>query len=275
MPPANAAPPTTEAAAPEPRDSVTGTQTLLRGLKVLEAVAAGVHDVQGIAALLGTPRSTTHRILSSLVAARYLHHLPHRGYLLGPMPIFLGQRALEQRPLVALAEPHLQALSAATGDTVHLGIADGAEVVYLAKISGTRGFEMRSRVGQRMPLATTGIGRALMLDLPEARWRDLLEAARRWHAAGQGMDRPAVPDWDAYAARMAEFRAQGRVFDLEENEVGIRCCGVPLRDSSGRIVAAISLAGAAPFMPEARLAQIAPQVQGSAAAISRDLGWQA
>lgn len=254
-----------------PSASAAGTQTLLRGLKVLECVAAGIGDVQGIAAALGTPRSTTHRILSSLVAARYLHHLPHKGYLLGPMPIHLGSRALEQRPLVAIAQPHCEALSRQTGDTVHLGIVDGSEVVYLVKISGTRGFEMRSRVGQRMPLATTGVGKALMLGLPESRWRGLHDAAVAANA--RHPERPPAPDWDLFVERMRNYRKRGFVFDLEENEAGIRCTGAAVRDTSGQVVAAISLASASPFMPETRLEEVAPLVHATACAVSRELGW--
>lgn len=248
-----------------------GTQTLLRGLKVLECVAAGVSNVQGIAAALGTPRSTTHRILSSLVAARYLHHMPHKGYLLGPMPIHLGNRALEQRPLVAIAQPHCEALSRQTGDTVHLGIVDGSEVVYLVKISGTRGFEMRSRVGQRMPLATTGVGKALMLDMTESRWRSLYDAAAAANA--RNPERPPIPDWDLFLRRMHGYQKRGLVFDLEENEAGIRCTGAPVRDMDRRVVAAVSLASASPFMPEARLEEVAPLVRDAALAVSRELGW--
>ena len=251
--------------------SAAGTQTLLRGLKVRECVAAGPHDAQGLAERLGTPRSTTRRILSSLAAARHLHHLPHRGYLPGRMPIHLGQRALEQRPLVAMAQPHCEALSRRTGDTIHLGIAEGAEVVSLLKISGTRGLEMPSRVGQRMPLATTGIGKALMLGMPEPRWRELHAAALALNA--RSPDRPPALPWEAYAERMRACRARGVVFDLEENEVGIRCAGAPVHDWGGQVVAAISVASAAPFMPEERLEAVAPLVRATAEAVARELGW--
>ena len=85
----------------------------------------------------------------------------------------LGMRALEQRPLVAMARPHIEALARRTGDTVHLGVLEDAEVFYLDKISGTRGLEMRSRVGLRMPIACTGLGKGLMLGLPRDQWRAL------------------------------------------------------------------------------------------------------
>ncbi|HKT95438.1 MAG TPA: helix-turn-helix domain-containing protein, partial [Paraburkholderia sp.] len=72
-----------------------GTQTLLRGLAILEAAAAGVRDLRSFGAVLGTTRSTTHRLVSSLVQARYLRQV-QGGYLLGPKLIELGTIALEQ-----------------------------------------------------------------------------------------------------------------------------------------------------------------------------------
>lgn len=248
-----------------------GTQTLLRGLALLELVADGVGEVKDIAARLGTPRSTTHRMLTSLVAEGYLHHVPYRGYLLGPKLIGLGARALEQRPLVAVARPHLERLAERTGDTVHLGVAEGGSVFYLEKLSGTRGLEMRSRVGQRMPLATTGLGKALMLGIPPDRWRALYDAALATPFADR--ERPAPLPWTDYERRMTAYRQRGWVYDLEENEVGVRCVGAPVRDVRGQVIAGISVASAIPYMPDERMTALGPDVCATADAIARDLGW--
>jgi len=254
------------------RRPASGTQTLLRGLAVLECVAEGVSDVKGIAARLGTPRSTTHRMLSSLVTEGYLHHVPYKGYLLGPMLIQLGMKAMEQRPLVALARPHIEALAQRTGDTVHLGVIEGVEVFYLDKISGTRGLEMRSRIGLRMPLASTGVGKALMLGLPRERWHALYEDVRALSA--QSADRPPLAPWPEFEQRLAGYLEQGWSLDLEENEVGIRCVGAPVRDIRNHVVAAISVASAVPYMPESRMADLGPIVRATADAISEELGWK-
>ena len=134
----------------------TGTQTLLRGLGVVQAVAAGARDLKEIARRIGTTRSTTHRLASCLVDERYLRVVPQVGYLLGPKLIELGFQAREELPLVTLAVPYLDELSALTGDTIHLAIREYDEVLYLHKNPGRNGPEMRSRVGHRMPLARTG-----------------------------------------------------------------------------------------------------------------------
>ena len=249
---------------------VKGTQSLTRGLALIECVAEGTTDVKGIALRLGSPRSTVTRMLASLVAEGYLHHIPYHGYLLGPKLIRLGQLAQESRPLVALARPHLEALRTETRDTLHLGVIEQGDVVYLDKLAGTRGLEMRSRVGARMPVASTGLGKALMMCLPEADWPALYDRAVN-HSAGHA-DHQQMRPMPALVADLRESLARGYAFDREENEPGIRCVAAPLRDFTGRVVAAISLASALPFMPDARMQALGPRIAACAAAISRDLG---
>ena len=248
----------------------TGTQTLMRGLALLECVASGISDVKGLAARLGTPRSTAHRMIASLVNEGYLHHVPHQNYLLGPRLIYLGTKAQEQRPLGILARPFLAELAASTGDTVHLGTVEGTQVFYLDKVSGTKGLEMRSRIGQRMPLASTGVGKALMLGIAEESWAPLFDLAVS--ARTLAGERSLLSPWPVYREVMRRYLAQGWVMDLEENELGIRCVGAPIRDASGQVVAAVSVASAVPYMPDERMLELGPKVLATARAISEKLG---
>jgi len=253
---------------------VTGAQTLSRGLALLECVAQGITDAKSIAKHLGTPRSTAHRMLNCLVSEGYLHHVPYQGYSLGYKLLYLGTRAREQRPLSALAQPYLEELATITGDTVHLGTLDGTKVFYLGKVSGGKGLEMRSSVGQHMPVASTGVGKALMLGLPQEQWRALYEeaAAHRKRTESEGVKRPALIPWPEYLQTMLRYREQGWVMDLEENELGIRCVGAPIRDINGEVVAALSVASALFYMPEDRMLELGPRVSDTANRISEALG---
>ncbi|MBR9839396.1 MAG: IclR family transcriptional regulator [Rhodobacteraceae bacterium] len=253
-------------------DGQRGTQTLSRGLAVLRLVGQGTGSASGIAAALDVPRSTAQRLLASLVAEGCLYRIPGKGYVLGPELIHLGARARAQQPVLALATPVLQRLAAATGDTVHLGVPDGDEVLYLDKIDGTRGLEMRSRPGQRMPLAFTGLGKALLCDTPDPELRALYDRSAPAQAALAGRVPPRP--WEVFRDDMAETRARGHSLDLEENERGIRCVGAPVRDVEGRIVAGLSVASASPFLPDERMARLAPLVIAHADEISRELGWR-
>lgn len=266
-------PPGRTGAAPQDasRGAGGGAQTLLRGLTLLELVAEGVGDAKGLSERLGVPRSTIHRMLSNLVAAGYLHHVPHQGYTLGYQLIHLGARAREQRPLTRIARPVLEALAGTSGATVHLGQMDGPHVLYLDKLSGDTGLEMRSRIGQRMPLVSTGVGKALMLGLPEARWKDLYDEAMALKER-TGAEKPSLSPWPDYREAMRAYRRQGWVMECEENELGIHCVGAPVRDVTGAVVAAVSVAGVTFHMPRERMLVLGPAVAEAAGRISQALG---
>jgi DNA-binding IclR family transcriptional regulator len=133
---------------------------------------------------------------------------------------------------------------------------------------------MRSRIGHRMPLASTGIGKAMMLDLEPQVWGDLFDASKR-ALAGVNFKPDRRPDTHTFLQRMAHYAAGGYTFDLEENETSIRCVAAPVRDASGAIVAALSVASTIPYMPLDRMDELIPLVQREARAISADLGWSA
>ncbi|RRV07220.1 IclR family transcriptional regulator [Pseudomonas sp. v388] len=264
--------PLTEQAVPGKDSAPTGTQTLLRGLGVVQAVAAGARDLKEIARLIGTTRSTTHRLVSCLVEERYLRVLPQVGYLLGPKLIELGFQAREEVPLAILARPWLDRLSELTGDTVHLAVREGDEVLYLHKNPGRNGPEMRSRVGHRMPLVRTGIGKAMLLDSPEQEWHRLYDISLP--AADKPSLWPAHPEqtWEQLRQRRIEYVAGGYAFDLEDNEPSIRCVAAPVRDASKQIVAGISVASTVPYMPLEKMAELVPLIKEVAAGLSAELG---
>lgn len=241
--------------------NTTGVQTLIRGLTVIDAVTNGCHDLKSIGAYTGTARSTTHRLVSALVEQRYLRYLPTQGYVLGSKLIELGAKALDSTSLHARAQPVLQRLANYTQDTVHLGICECEEVLYLIKINSQRGLEMRSRPGHRMPLPITGIGKALLLDRSETEW------------AEQFCKCADITKLEDFMSKMRRYAAGGYAFDLEENEPTIRCVAAPVYDVSNAIVAAISVASTSTYMSYAHMEELVPYVKTCAKEISTELGW--
>ena len=219
------------------------------------------HDLKSIGEFTGTTRSTTHRLVTVLVEQRYLRHVPTQGYQLGAKLIEFGARALESTSLYEIAQPVLQRLARYTLDTVHLGIVEGDEVLYLEKINSQRGLEMRSRPGHRMPLAITGIGKALILNRTEEEWRTLFKTCGDETKLG------------AFIQNMRRYATSGFAFDLEENEPTIRCVAAPVYNARDEIVAAISVASTTTYMSLARLEELAPYVKSCAEEISAELGW--
>ncbi|GAL27871.1 D-galactonate regulator IclR family [Vibrio variabilis] len=162
-------------------------------------------------------------------------------------------------PLKELARPHLQELSSITQDTVHLGIRDEDEVFYLEKVPGQRPIELRSKVGERRSLAGTGIGKALMIDLPKTEWQRLNGLA------------PNLVLKDTLT-RMEHYSQYDYCFDLEDNEELVRCVASPIRNKYGNIIAAISVTSIKTYMPESRMNNLIHVVQDYAKRISNSIG---
>jgi DNA-binding IclR family transcriptional regulator len=248
----------------QPVTSLAGAQTLARGLDVLRAVADGATSLRTLQQATGLPRSTAHRLVQLLREYGYVQSMNGFDYVLGPTLIELGFRAVEQNPVPRVARPLLQELADSLKDTVHLAVEDSGQVLYLDKINGQRGAEMRSRVGQRMPLTRTGVGMALLLDHPE-HWAPL-------YAAEAAISAPARSP-DQFVSRMRRYAVQGATFDLEDNEIGIRCVAAPVRGAAGQIVAAISVSATTPYMPAARMRSLVPVVTRASEQVSRRLGY--
>lgn len=255
------APPSAQAADDtKPRVS----QTLLRGLDIIEAVATGVVDITDLAQKTGMTYSTAHRILSALQQRHYVKRDPGGGYLLGRKVLELGYRAYSQLDLTRLARPILKKLADKTRDTVHLGCNEQDMVIYLDKVASQRPVEISSRIGACKPLISTGIGKALLLDHSLAGWQEIYQ--REVHLLRDH------PTWEAWYQCMHHYAQGGYAYDLGEDEPTIRCVAAPVRDSSNRIVAAISVSSTLEHMNPERMRLLIPVVRQAAGQISLELG---
>jgi DNA-binding IclR family transcriptional regulator len=239
-------------------------KSLGKAVGLLQAIADRPRTLSELAASAGLPPSTAHRLLTDLTEHGLVRQ-QGRVYRLGARLMSLGEQARRQFDLPELALPHMRSLSEATQETVHLGILDGNDVIYVAKVEGSRGLQMASYVGLRSPAQTTAIGKALIADLPSDEWSsrvtDLPPKAPH-----------TITSTDAYLDEFADVARQGFALDREENELGVRCVAAPVREASGRAVAAISLSGAAAYISEARQLELVPAVQACAEAVSQRLG---
>jgi DNA-binding IclR family transcriptional regulator len=242
-----------------------GSQTLFRGLDVIELVAEGPITLGDLADRLGLTRSTTHRLASALADRRYLTFVPRSGYSLGPKLLELGFRVRDELDLPRVAGPQLERLALLTEDTVHLGVLDRGQVLYLDKIAGKRRINISSRVGELQPVSSTGLGKALILDHDEESW------ANFFRSENGGQRTPnALQEW---LTRMRNYAQSGYAFDLEENEDQVRCVAAPVRDVAGNITAAISVSSAAQYMNDQRMQALTKDVVKTARLISEELGW--
>lgn len=252
-------------------DGIAGsydTQTVLgKVLTVLHAFEVD-DDVLSLAELTqrtGLAKATLHRVAADLVAARLLDRVDG-GYRLGGQLFELGMRASLERRMLEVAIPFMQDLYARTGEVVHLGILDGNEVMYVEKIGGHRQASAPSRIGGRMPLYCTGIGKALLAFGGDA----LLSAV-----VAAGLERITPRTIVAPGLLRAELRRvvrDGVAYEHEESTVGIACVAAPVRDGD-TVIAAVSVTGPVTrFRPEQHAVAVRAAADGVAATLARRRG---
>ncbi|MBM0127635.1 IclR family transcriptional regulator [Pimelobacter simplex] len=194
----------------------------------------------------GLPKGTVHRIAGDLVHHRLLEKTAH-GYRLAGGLFELGMRAATERTLLEVAMPFLQDLYERTHETVHLGVRDGAEVVYVAKIGGHRQARSPSRTGGRMPMHCTAIGKVLLAHAePSVRATVLsgpLERRTPHTVVAPGL----------LEQQLERALETGLAFEREESTPGLLCVAAPVLDTDGATaLAAISVTGpVGRFRPEA------------------------
>lgn len=247
-------------------------QTVRRAIDLLGVLAANPNgqSLRQLTESLGLTKSTTHRLISALVSGGLVSLCPDtKRYRLGIKLLELSAALLDSMDVREQARPFMQQLSDFSGETVHLGVLDGFEVVFIGHIESPESLRMSGRVGRRSPVHSTSLGKALVAWMEEAELRHLLS---RTHMAAQ-TDR-TITDPDEFVRAVVQVRTLGYSVDEEENRVGIRCLGAPVRDYTGQVIAAISVSGPSfRFTPEKAL-QIAVHLVEAAAGVSERMGWR-
>ncbi len=209
----------------------------------------------------GLAKGTLHRILADLVDERLLDR-HDRVYHLGGGLFELGMRASVERRLLEVATPFLGDLYERTHEIVHLGLREGTEVVYVAKVGGHRQAKAPSRLGGRMPLHATAIGKILLAHAPDDLRKRVL-TGRLARLAPRTIVAPAH-----LQSQLVRAREEGVAYEHEESSVGLACVASPVFDGEDQVVAAVSVTGPVDrFRPRAH----ADSVRAAAAGISATL----
>jgi len=243
------------------------SQTVTRALRLLAELGEGERSLDQLAELIGVHKTTVLRLLQSLEEQRFVHRDAAYRYHLGAGLFALSSLALEQRGIRRIAAPHLAELNAATGQTVHLAAYEGGEVVYIDKYDSRQPVRMYSRIGLRAALHNTAVAKVLLADLPPA---------DRRRVVGEIEFTPHTPNTirtpKALLAELEQVAAQGWAQDHAEHESFINCIAAPIRDATGRVVAAASISVPDVVLPYEQVLELLPQLLATARAVSADAG---
>ena len=244
------------------------TGTLGKAVSLLDIVACAPRPPRftDILRESGQPRGTLHRQLSNLVDEGLLAVRPDQSYEPGLRLLTLASRAWAGNEFRAVAEPHLERLHEATGETVHLAVLRGAYVIYLDKVEGRQVLRMHSQIGNASPAYCTGVGKAALSVLAPDDLEARIAATRFERHTASTLATPG-----ALRAEIAAIREGGVAYDREEHEPGIRCVAAPVHSPARNLVAALSVTGPAFRVSEARLEGWADAVRAAARDIVDDL----
>ena len=216
-----------------------GDGTVGKALAVLDLVAGFGRPVRFTEVLAEAefPKPTLYRLCQTLVNQRMLSYDDERQtYAPGLRLVRLAHAAWEQSTLAPIARPHIDALSAETGETVHLAQLDAAHVLYIDKRNANSPVRMFSQAGKVGPAYCTGVGKA-MLAYMAAEAVEPLIAQQSFHRFTSA----TLTSQTALRAELRDIRAAGYAFDREEHEPGIICIAMPILATGGRVLGAVSV----------------------------------
>lgn len=250
-------------------------QSIDRAISILEELAKDKNGcgVTVLSNTVGLHKSTTHRILGSLMSKGYVEKdLETDKYRLGTKILYLAGAVFERMDVRSIAKPYLEELSEKTNETIHLAVLDNQEALafYIDKVESPRANSIRlhSQIGKRIPLHSTAVGKILLLNKGEEKVRQLL--------AVNGMPKftpNTIDNIEDYLQELDRVRSQGYAMDEIENEEGVRCIAAPIFDRKGKVIAAISISGATIYTTIDRIPELSNAAIETAKHISCQLGF--
>ncbi len=243
-------------------------QSLARGLAVIRSFSADQPEMtlSEVSRETGLTRATARRFLHTLVDLGYVR-TDGRRFRLRPRVLELGYSYMSSLSLPALAQPHLERLAAAVGESSSLSLLDGDDVVYLARVPTKRIMTILISVGTRFPAYATAMGRVLLAHA-EPSWLDDYLARVELLA----LTERTVTDREQLRQILEGVRYDGFALVDQELESGLRSIAAPIRDGHGEVVAAMNIS--APVTrggTDEIIADLLAPLWQAAAALSADL----
>jgi IclR family pca regulon transcriptional regulator len=212
-------------------------EALARGLDVITTFEPGrpVMTLAEVATATGLARPTARRILLTLTELGFVR-AEGAGFALTPRVLDLGVAYVRSQGLWDIARPHLEELSAATGESCSIAQLDGSDIVYVARVAVPKIVALAVQIGTRFPALQTSLGKVLLAALGSAEVDEVLAEPTR-----SGLTARWQPDRAERDAELREVRARGWALTDQQLALGIRSVAVPLRDGAGRVVGALNV----------------------------------
>ena len=220
---------------------------------------------------LGQAPATVYRVLVTLAGRGLVEFDPvEQLWHVGPQAFVIGTRFLRRTGLVERARPIMRLLMEDTGETANLGTVQGNAVLFVSQVETHENIRAFFPPGSLSPLHASGIGKALLAEMPEKQINRIMGAGRL-----QRFTANTLVDSDALQADLRAIRDRGHSIDDEEKNIGMRCIAAPVFDVHGEAAAGISVSGPTTRIGADQIPGIAALVMQAAADLTAAIGGQA
>jgi DNA-binding IclR family transcriptional regulator len=244
--------------------------SLLKSIDVLMEFSRSTPtlSVTELSTRLGLPKSTTHRILATLLSRGLVERLPNERYALGKTIVALSQSVWVNVNIRDRAAAVARTLAEETRESVYVGVQDNESVLYVYAVETSQRLTARTAVGDRAPFHCTAIGKAMMAHFPEAQLAAVLDASPLVACTPK-----SITDRSRLAEELEQIRERGFAIDDEEHEPATHCIAAPFWEAENNVVGAISISGRHRRLITTQLPERSQLVIQAARAISLRLGY--
>ncbi|WP_294612636.1 IclR family transcriptional regulator [uncultured Gilliamella sp.] len=214
---------------------------------------------------LNLPKSSTSTLLNALVIHGILRQEKNK-YYLGLKLHEWGDKSLEQFDIAKIAKPMMSELRNETNLTCHLGVLDGLYPVYIAKIENDQAIGIRTWIGKKLPLHSSGVGKALIAWLPEEKIDQLIPEDKLTKYT-----ETTITSKKQLKKELAKIRSQGWAYDNQEDVQGVHCIAAPIFNKNNEPIAAISISGVLFQLPIDKIEKYSILVRKACQAITNKL----
>lgn len=248
---------------------IQSVERALRILNLFDEYSAEL-KITEISNQLNLNKSTVHSLLKTLEKHHYIEQDVESGkYRLGLKLLERGNFVIHNLDIKPAAKKYLNDLSLKTGCTVHLVILDGKEGVYIDKVEGTSKTILYSRIGRRVPIHCSAVGKVLVAYKEKGELRQILNGYT-YHSQTAN----TLTSEKDFLTELERVREKGYAIDNEENEQGVFCIAVPVRNHLGHVSAAISITMPVPRLKREKTEKIVPLIKEVGINISKELGYE-
>ena len=246
-------------------------QSIDRALSILEVLSDYSEGlgVTEISEQVNLHKSTVYRLLTTLIYKGYVVQDAETNKYGITLKLFeLGSKKVESMDLLSVSKEYTKKLMESVNEVVHLVVREGSEIVYIDKVEANNTIMMASTIGKRSPMYCTSVGKAILAHLPEKKVKEIWDNSKIVKYTDY-----TITDFEELKTELEDIRQKGYAVDNEENEMGVRCIGVPIFNRHGKVEAAISISGPAIRVTESKISNFSIKVMNTASLISRELGF--